>query len=419
MKDFTSVRLGVAIVILALCGSVLQSSAAPAQGTAALQRNVIVILRDQMPNMPAVRGARAARAAALAAAQGPIVSHLQASGASRIRGFALINAVTATVSPAEEQQLAAHPLVAAVVPEIVIKLPRPANPKSPRSNWGGGGGGGGGAGAPLCNTLEPEALQLTHSAYIDPDTPQAQRVKDGHGQFVTGKGVKVAWIADGLDPTVQGFVRPDGTSVFIDYQDFSGDPAGTPTGGGEAFGDASSIAAQDNPNGKPLTFDISQYLDTALGTLPSSPCNIRIRGMAPGASLVGLKVFSSIGSTTNTAHRSGDRLRRQPRRRGCHQRVLRQQSVPRQRQRSDHARGRGGSGGRRNGCVQHRGCRHQRHHGRTVDRFARDFRRRNHATAPVCAGRLRCLVLCNRRLAQQQHLGIQFRRLQHEWAAHT
>jgi hypothetical protein len=300
MKDFTSVRLGVAIVILALCGSVLQSSAAPAQGTAALQHNVIVILRDQMPNMPAVRGARAARAAALAAAQGPIVSHLQASGASRIRGFALINAVTATVSPAEEQQLAAHPLVAAVVPEIVIKLPHPANPKSPRSNWGGGGGGGG-AGAPLCNTLEPEALQLTHSAYIDPDTPQAQRVKDGHGQFVTGKGVKVAWIADGLDPTVQGFVRPDGTSVFIDYQDFSGDPAGTPTGGGEAFGDASSIAAQDNPNGKPLTFDISQYLDTALGTLPSSPCNIRIRGMAPGASLVGLKVFSSIGSTTNTA----------------------------------------------------------------------------------------------------------------------
>ena len=130
MKDFTSVRLGVAIVILALCGSVLQSSAAPAQGTAALQHNVIVILRDQMPNMPAVRGARAARAAALAAAQGPIVSHLQASGASRIRGFALINAVTATVSPAEEQQLAAHPLVAAVVPEIVIKLPHPANPKS-------------------------------------------------------------------------------------------------------------------------------------------------------------------------------------------------------------------------------------------------------------------------------------------------
>jgi len=110
--------------------------------------------------------------------------------------------------------------------------------------------------------------------------------------------VKVAYIADGLDPTVAGFIRPDGSNVFIDYQDFTGDPAGTPTGGAEAFGDASSIAAQDMPNGKPLFFDISKFVVPHY-PLPS-PCNVRIRGMAPGAALVGLNVFSSLGFTTTS-----------------------------------------------------------------------------------------------------------------------
>ena len=32
-----------------------------------------------------------------------------------------------------------------------------------------------------------------------------------------------------------------------------------------------------------------------------SPCNIRIRGMAPGAALVGLKVFSQLGYTTTSS----------------------------------------------------------------------------------------------------------------------
>ena len=86
--------------------------------------------------------------------------------------------------------------------------------------------------------------------------------------------------------------------MFVDYQDFSGDPAGTPTAGGEAFGDASSIAAQDTPKGKLLQYDISQFVNAA-HPLPS-PCNIRIRGMAPGASLVGLKVFSNIGISTTS-----------------------------------------------------------------------------------------------------------------------
>jgi Subtilase family/Peptidase inhibitor I9 len=306
MKVFTSVRVAVSVLVLVLSGGTLPGAATPAKAIPSVgaSRDVIVILRNQLPDMPPVRGARAARAAALAAAQAPIVSHLQASNASRVHAFAMINAVAATVSPAEAEALAAHPLVQAVVPDKILKLSRPSL-ETPRAKSAGSTAAAAPSVAPPegssgpCNTLEPEALQLTHAAYLDPTIPQAQRVLDGNGEFVTGKGVKVAFIADGLDTTIAGFVHTDGTPVFIDYQNFNGDPAGTPTAGGEAFGDASSIAAQDTPNGKPLLFDLSKFVN-ATHPLPS-PCNIRIRGMAPGASLVGLNVFSSIGvsSTSN------------------------------------------------------------------------------------------------------------------------
>jgi len=302
MKVSTQLKVASSVTLaLLLGGSALSGLSAPAKPAAgAPVRNVIVILRDQRPDLPPVREMRAARAAALTSSQSPIVAHLRASGAAKIRGFSMINAVAATVSDAEAEQLAAHPLVQAVVPDRVMKLPKrnDLGPPGKNGSSGGGGGGGGGNPAALCNTLEPEALQLMNVAFLDPSKPQAQRVVDGNGEFVTGKGVKVAWVADGMDPTLPGFTHTDGTPVFIDYQNFNGDPAGTPTGGGEAFGDASSVAAQDTPNGKLLTFDISQYVNAA-HPLPS-PCNVRIRGVAPGASLVGLNVFSSIGISTNS-----------------------------------------------------------------------------------------------------------------------
>jgi len=120
-----------------LSASILPGTAALAQGAASsFNRDVIVILRDQRPDLPAVRGARQARATALAIAQVPIVTHLQASGATRIRGFVLINAVAANVSAAEEELLAAHPLVQAVVPVVAVKLPHFRETSSPQSKNG-------------------------------------------------------------------------------------------------------------------------------------------------------------------------------------------------------------------------------------------------------------------------------------------
>ena len=253
-------------------------------------KDVIVILRDQKSEVPGKRGEHQARADALAAFQDPYVSQLQAKRSRKVIKFRTINAFATNVSQAEADQLSASPDVQAVVPDAVIRL---KHPMRNRVLTGSTASAGNSRPTPdasaICGTLEPEALQLTNAAFLDPSKPQAQRVRDGNGQFVTGKGVKVAYLADGLDTTVAGFTRPDGSNVFIDYQNFGGAPAGTPNGGGEAFGDASSIAAQDMPNGSLLTFDISQFVNPA-HPLPS-PCNIQIRGISPGASLVGLNLF--------------------------------------------------------------------------------------------------------------------------------
>jgi hypothetical protein len=297
MGSSKRVALLVSSIATLIGAAALSDTATTGASPAALDTgtDVIVVLKDQLAAVPATRDLRAARSAALAASRAPIVAELQRVQARKVHGFAMINAVAATVSRAEAAQLAAHPLVAAVVPDAIIRAPKHAHAAGTASRSAAAAAAGSSA---LCNTLEPEALQLTHTAFLDPAIPQAQQVVDGQGHKVTGQGVKVAFLADGVDPTLPGYVRPDGTSVFMDYQDFSGDPPGTPTDGGEAFGDSSSIAAQDYPNGKLLTYDISAFVNPAY-PLPS-PCNIQIRGMAPGAALVGLKVFSNLGYTTTS-----------------------------------------------------------------------------------------------------------------------
>ena len=260
--------------------------------------DVIIILRGQLPAVPATHELRAARIAALATARAPIMAQLQSARAGKIRPFNMINAVAATVSRAEAAKLKSDPRVQAVVPDSIIRLPKRRHVAASAVSSRGSGSAAVGSAA-LCNTLEPEALQLTHTAFLDPAVPQAQELVDGQGNKINGRGVRVAFLADGLDPTIAGFVRPDGTNAFIDYQDFTGDPPGTPTAGGEAFGDSSSIAAQDYPNGQLLTFNLDAYVIPAY-SLPS-PCDIRIRGMAPGASLVGLKTFSDLGYTTTSS----------------------------------------------------------------------------------------------------------------------
>jgi len=275
-------------------------------------QHVIIILRDQRPDLPARGATPSMRAAAIAKRTAAITSDQQRQAvlgelsqvhAPRVRAYTLINAVAATVSSAEEARLKSNPQVQAVVPDRVIYAPRPtasvssgvaASPSAPTGSPA--------IPSPSCTngvSLEPEALQLTNTAFTDTAKLSAQSI-------VTGTGVKVAYIAEGIDINNPDFIRPDGSHVFTDYQDFSGDGPNAPTGGAEAFGDASSIAAQGR-----FVYDISKPVSSTpegagvfinpVYNSPTTHCRIRILGMAPGASLVGLKVFGVTYQTTTSA----------------------------------------------------------------------------------------------------------------------
>ena len=279
------ITVGAASLGVVLAGMAALPAAASAAKPAVASGNVIVVLRDQHTDLAIAKGNHAsARIQANHAGQAPVIAQARSGGASRIHGFGTINAFSARVTGSEAAKLAANPNVAAVFPDLSIKAAPVAAAPTPSTGIVGPQPQNG----PVCPAdpahplLEPEALGLTHTAFSDPTEPQAQNT-------VSGAGVKVAFIADGLDVNNPDFIRPDGSHVFVDYQDFSGDGLAAPTGGGEAFGDASSIAAQGRQ-----VYDLSQFVNAAHPLPPG--CNIQIRGVAPGASLIGLKVFGNSNS---------------------------------------------------------------------------------------------------------------------------
>jgi hypothetical protein len=253
---------------------------------------VIVVLRNQHRAHPASAADLRARVRLEARERAPLFRRIRRAGGRITHQFRALNAFAATVTGAQRAQLRADPAVARVVPDAVIRLPRvddaPGFP-SASANLAVPNGTPPAATCPSDPAkplLEPEALQTTHTAFTDPATPQAQ-------SLATGKGVKVAFFADGLDTNNPDFVRADGSKVFIDYKDFSGDGPDAVTGAAEAFGDASSIAAQGRQ-----VYDLADFVNPAHPLPPG--CNITVRGISPGASLIGIKVFGNASSAFNS-----------------------------------------------------------------------------------------------------------------------
>ena len=245
---------------------------------------VIVVFNNQVSAIPDTATNQAVRSSAVRQVQRSVLSELTATHARSVKSLSLINAVSATVSAGEARRLQANPAVAEVVKDEPIPLvgSSPKEPLTPKA---------GGFKAPpkSCPAkggvqLNPQAIETIHAAGQNNSGKTAEKL--GY----TGAGVKVAYIADGVDPNNPDFIRANGKHVFVDNEDFSGTGTSAPTGGGEAFLDSSSIAAQGRH-----VYNLNSY-----GTGLKTSCRIRIRGVAPGASLVGLNVFGSAEEAFNS-----------------------------------------------------------------------------------------------------------------------
>ncbi|MGH3157954.1 MAG: S8 family peptidase, partial [Streptosporangiaceae bacterium] len=242
---------------------------------------VIVVLKNQLSNLPDTVKMRSSRDAAVASIQRPVLRALTQSHAQNVKTFQLINAMSATVSPAEAQRLAADPAVSEVVPDEQIRMASPL-PAIPATASRKGLKALPGACAPAGKVqLDPQAVVSIHAA---------GSADSAQGLGYTGAGVKVAFIADGLDTDNPDFIRANGQHVFVDYKDFSNTGSQGPTDGGEAFLDSSSIAAQGRH-----VYNVAGY-----GEGLTKACLIRVLGVAPGASLVGLDIFGSLNEAFNS-----------------------------------------------------------------------------------------------------------------------
>ncbi len=271
----------------------LAAAASPAK----INDPVIVVMKSQpAATRPGTR-ASAVRSAAIAAAQAPLLRELRAAHARHVNSYRLVNAFAATVSAAQAASLRSSPGVAEVLPDTMVRDASPVTgdgARAPARQPSAPASAGltprvipGACGAHGSALLDPEALATTQTASQTPGAKTARSLG------MTGAGVKVAFIADGLNPRNVNFIRADGRSVFDrafggDYEDFSGDGPGQLTGGAEAFLDANSIAGQGIHVYNVRTFS-AQHDPTA--------CNIKIEGTAPGAQLVGLDVFGSFEFT--------------------------------------------------------------------------------------------------------------------------
>jgi subtilisin family serine protease len=240
---------------------------------------VIVVFKDQVAGVPDTPAKAAARSVAVNRLQQGVLSELSAVHARNVTSISLVSAVAAIVSPGAARLLAASPAVAEVIPDVRIReVSPPAVKSSVKSSAAAGFKPLPGACAPKGKVqLDPEAIETIHAAGA---APSAQ------GLGYTGAGVKVAYLADGIDVNNPDFIRANGKHVFVDYKDFSGSGTGLTTTGGEAFLDSSSIAAQGRK-----VYNVGSY-----GTALTATCDIRILGVAPGVSMVGLNVFTGTGA---------------------------------------------------------------------------------------------------------------------------
>ena len=254
------------------------TAAQVAQLSANATARSIILFKNQLSGTPATPSGTSARINAAKAAQAGVMSELSQVHATHVTSFHVVDAVAATISSAEATRLESNPAVSAVVPDAMRTFSSLGNAADPAVLPG------------VADSKSPAATQQICPSnpaqpLIEPEARQVMNV-DAADQIVDGTGVKVGIIADGIDPNNPDLIRANGQHVIFDYEDFSGFGVGAPTDGRESFLDAGTIASQANQ-----TYDLSGFVNPA-HPLPAG-CNIKIEGVAPGASLAVLNVAGS------------------------------------------------------------------------------------------------------------------------------
>jgi subtilisin family serine protease len=257
-------------------------------------QRVIVLLRNQ----------HAGHRQLFAADRDPIVAQLRQLHVQRLVTYQTVNAVATTVSSAEADNLRRDPAILAVDQDAVIKGPSPNTNLLPdtlhaavhRGNQATSSSKVPVSGSAVCGTaaaplLEPQALRLINvDRRTNADSSITSGPKSAHSLGYTGAGVNIAVFPDGMDPNLSDFQR-NGHSAVTDYRDFSGEGTSAPTGGGEAFGDVSSLVAQGH-----TTYNLDQEINPAFAT-KGGTCDVKVLGVAPGADVDVMKVFGSNNSS--------------------------------------------------------------------------------------------------------------------------
>lgn len=285
-------RLLIAAVTTTMAAATLTAVSGPAGAAPAVTNGssteaVIVVLADQLDTTPADAGHVGQRGQRAHSAQQAVLGRMNGRKATNVKNFTVGNAFSATVTADQADALAADPAVASVTVDRSVDVVPPttsaktaaapaaptASPVDPNAC----------SSDPAKPKLEPEALQTINARSDDPTAKTAASLG------IDGTGVKVAFIADGINPKNAGFQRKDGSSSIVDYQDFYGDGPNAPTSGAEAFGDASAISAQGN-----VTYDVAAYSNPGVVSYPGGHCYIKIVGVAPGSEVVALKAGSEL-----------------------------------------------------------------------------------------------------------------------------
>ena len=245
------------VLALAAAGLAVTASTGTAHATApAASRHVIVVLKSQSRVSPSAGESRAAQRSAYAAnrqAGVEVAANARANGASNIHTYGLIAGFSATMSDSAVAALSHNPAVARVYPDLKISMgpslkrqiatsARSARRAAPDTAISG----------PTCPAdpahplLSPRLSASRTPRSRTPSTAAGAEHRRRHGRQGRLHRRRSRHQQPGLHPRRR-------QHVFIDYQDFSGDGPNAATGGAEAFGDASAIAAQGRQS-----YDLSQ-----------------------------------------------------------------------------------------------------------------------------------------------------------------